>query len=313
MKKKYIIIPVVCVLALVAIIISVALILNTGYLKRLSYDHMNPNVYNGVEVVGDDGLFYLVKDGKKVSKGYVSLQSVNDLYSKSLLEAARNGKSVVLFDYYLAKAEENSNYMLVNSEGEEVTVMGESLSLDRETTRLPYLVFTDNSNGRKAVISLHRLDSDLSYKSGNELTLRPFKDVTPGRVSDDSVLYTYLVTNDIADEQQTSYFGADGIKLSSGKEIYPIELFAKSNGQRYLYFYNVDDKKIFSVNGELVATDVVQIFREAASDWKYALCYNEESESSRIVIFSPQRSLSLSDKDYDLTTHWDSVNCLVVK
>lgn len=312
MKKKYIIIPIVCIVALVAIIISVALILNTGYLKKLSYDHLSSNVYNGIEVVGDDGLFYLVKDGKKVSNGYVSLQSVNDLYD-DLLDAAQNGKRVVLFDYYLAKAEESSNYMLINSEGEEVTIMGESLSLDREKTRLPYLVFTDNSNGRKAVISLHRLDSDLSYKSGNELTLRPFKDVTPGRVPEDSVLYTYLVTEDVTDEPQTSYFGADGIKLSSGKEIYPIELYAKSNGERYLYFHNIDDKKIFSVNGDLIATDVVQIFRETSFDWRYALCYNEESESSRIVVFSPQRTLSLSDKEYDLTTLWNTNGCVVIQ
>ena len=112
MKKKYIIIPTVCVAVLIAIIVCVALILNTGYLKKLPYDHVNSSVYNGIEVVGDDGLFYLVRDGKKLSKGYVSLQSVNDFYPDSdrdgLLDAARTGKQVTLFDYYLAKSEDSS-------------------------------------------------------------------------------------------------------------------------------------------------------------------------------------------------------------
>ena len=313
MKKKYIIIPLICIIVLVSIIVCVALILNTAYLKRISYDHMNSNVYNGVEVVGDDGLFYLVKDGKKVSKGYVSLQSVNDFYSDSLLDAAINGKSAVLFDYYLARTYEHSDYMLVNSEGEEVIIAGESLSLDAEKTSLPYLVFTDNSNGRKAVISLHRLDSDLSYKSGNELTPRPFKDVTPGGVSEDSALCTYLITSDVTDEPQTSYFGPDGIKITSGNEIYPFELYTKTNSEEYLYLYNADDRKIFSISGELVVSNVTQIFREASTDWRYALCRDEETGKEEIVIFSPQRRLSLSDDEYNLQTLWHMYGCVVIQ
>ena len=313
MKKRYIILPVVCVLALISIVIAVALVLNSGYLKKLSYDHMSPNIYNGVEVVGDDGFFYLVKDGKKVSKGYVSLQSVNDFYSEELITLANENQSVVLFDYYLAKAPDNLNYLLVNSLGEEVTVVGESLSLDVEKTQLPYLVFTDNSNGRKAAVSLHRLDSDLSYKSGSELTLRPFKNVTPCRVSDEYPLYTYLITDDVTNEPQQSYFRSDGIKISSGNDIQSLEFTAKSTEERHLYFFNAEDKKIFSVGGELIASDVVEILRAEEKDWKYAVCQSEESGNSHITVFSPQKVINLSDSKYKLSTLIPHNECIIIQ
>ena len=316
MKKRYIIIPTVCVVVLIAIIVCVALILNTGYLKKLPYDHVNSNVYNGVEIVGDDGLFYLLKDGKKVSKGYVSLQSVNDFYSKDdnsgLLGAARQGKQVTLFDYYLAKSEDSSAYILVDSTGEEVKIVGESFSLDKEKTHLPYLVFTDNSNGRKSAISLFCLDSDLSYRSGNELTLRPFKSISIEGSSEKSELCTYLVTEDITEESDESYFTEDGIKITSGEQLSRFSLYSKTDKQEHVYVYNADDKKIFSIKGELVASDVYEILRNESSEWRYALCRNEESQKSKIVIISPQRAISLFDDDYKLESMWYLDNCVVI-
>ncbi len=316
MKKRYIIVPVACILALIAIIIAVAVILNTGYLKKLSYDHMNDAVYNGVEVVGDDGLFYLVKDGKKVSRGYVSLQSVNDFYatdSDGIIKAAKNGKSVVLFDYYLARGEESSEYMLVNSSGEEVTVLGESLSLDSEKTCLPYLVFTDNSNGRRCAVSLHCLDSDLSYKSGNELILRPFKSVTPDGKGEDTELCSYLVTEDITDEPQISYFTSNGIKITSGDRINKFSLYSKTAQKESIYLHNAVDGKLFGINGEIIATDVEYIARDTATDWRYAFCQDGQAEQQKIVVFSPQRTIGLLSDNYRLDTLWTSDGCVVVQ
>lgn len=316
MKKKYIIIPTVCVAVLIAIIVCVALILNTGYLKKLPYDHVNSSVYNGIEVVGDDGLFYLVRDGKKLSKGYVSLQSVNDFYPDSdkdgLLDAARTGKQVTLFDYYLAKSEDSSAYLLVDAQGEELKIIGESLSLDKEKTRMPYLVFTDNSNGRKCAVSLLCLDSDLSYQSGSELTLRPFKSLSAKGASEKSELYTYLVTEDITEEGEKSYFTEDGIKITSGVQLSSFSLHSEAEKQEHVYVYNEDDKKIFSTKGELVAADVSEILRVESNDWRYALCHNEESGKSKIVVISPKRAISLSDADYRLDTMWYLDNCVII-
>ena len=316
MKKRYIIIPTVCIAVLIAIIVCVALILNTGYLKKLPYDHVNSSVYNGIEVVGDDGLFYLMKNGKKISKGYVSLQSVNDFYTYSddggLLDAARTGKQVTLFDHYLAKAEDSSAYILVDAQGEELKITGESLSLDKKKTRLPYLVFTDNSNGRKCVISLFCLDSDLSYQSGSELTLRPFKSVSIEGASEKSALYEYLVTEDITEEEEKSYFTQDGIKITSGMQLSSFSLISKTEKREYVYVYNADDQKIFSAKGELVASDVSEILRTEYTDWRYAVCNNAESGKSRIVVISPRRAISLSDEDYKLQTVWALDNCVVI-
>ena len=103
MKKRRIIIPVACIVILIAIIIAVAIALDTKFIKKLPYDHFDSNVYNGVEIVGDEGLFYLCKDGKRISDGFASLQSVNDYYTDDLKELTENGISAKLFDYYIAK------------------------------------------------------------------------------------------------------------------------------------------------------------------------------------------------------------------
>ena len=97
MKKKYIFIPLICVTLLIATVICVAIALRSSYLEKLPYDHLSDRVYNGVEIVGENGEFYLVKNGQKISSGYASLMSVNDLYG-DIDELLTSGKEVFLFD-----------------------------------------------------------------------------------------------------------------------------------------------------------------------------------------------------------------------
>ncbi len=311
MKKKYILLPLIFIAVLAAIIVCVAVALNTRYLKKLSYDHMDGRVYNGVEVVGDDGLFYLVKDGKKVSDGYASLQSVNDYYSTSLERLAADGKKIVLFDYYLARSAENSGYLLVSSEGDEFVIAGDSYSLDTESTSLPYLVFTNNANGLKAVVSLYRLDSDISYRSGNELTLRTFKEVTPLSVCDDEPLCAYLKTSDVSDTEQISYFRHDGIKISTGKDVSVLTLRKENEERDYPFFYNSEDGRLTTLGGELVASDISEIINDGREQWGYALCHNAEKSVSYAVVFTPDRYFTVSSETYDIPMISSFGNCLV--
>lgn len=311
-KKKYILIPAACVVLLIAIVICVALALNTGYLEKLPYDHMSDTVYNGVEIVGDDGLFYLVKNGKRVSEGYASLKSVNDFYG-DIESLVSENKSVTLFDYYIARTVENSDYLIVNSEGEEVMISGDSYTLDTENTRLPYLVFTNNTNGLKAAISVYRLDSDISYKAGNELTLRPFKSVKAVSTCENSAVCAYLETDDITDGAQKSYFRADGIKLTTGADVSVISLYEKNNTHtRYTYFYNSSEGTLFSASGERIATGITERFRTSEENWQYVLCQNAETAQISVVVFSFNTFFTLSDNEYDLSTLDCFGDCLTV-
>ena len=314
MKKRRIIIPVACIVILIAIIIAVAIALDTKFIKKLPYDHFDSNVYNGVEIVGDEGLFYLCKDGKRISDGFASLQSVNDYYTDDLKELTENGISAKLFDYYIAKDGDSACYYLINSEGERFTVLGENYSLDVESTRLPYLIFTNNANGLKAAISLHRLDSDISYKSGNELTLRPFKSITPYKTSSESALYNYLIAESATEENGNGYFGFDGIKICAGTDVRIMELYdEKDEGSVYPFFFDADAGELFSLTGSLIASDVREILRDGYTDWRYALCYHEQTETEYATVFTPKGSFSLSSENYLVDTLWDFGNCVVIQ
>ncbi len=312
MKKRYVIIPLLCIVLLIGIIIAVALAMRKEYFAELPYDHVDNVEYNGVRIVGDDGLFYLVnREGKKVSGGYTSLQSVNDYYG-GLKEYVGSDVSVTLFNYYLARKQESTGYVLVDSEGNETVISGENYSLDIENTALPYLVFTNNENGLKAVISLNRLDSDLSYRSGNELTLRNFKNVLGVRSDGEELTYSYLVAQSADDTEQYGYFRADGIKITSGKGVRTIFLTSEEEEATSAFFYNEEDRRIFALNGELIASGVVALMRESYSDWRYCICEDAQSGERQAVVFSISESFALPAEEYDIDKLFAFEDCAVV-
>ncbi len=315
-SKRYFIIPAVCIAVLVAIIVSVALFMNNRFFKRVSYDHIDTNAYNGVEIIGEDGKFYLSRDGKKISKGYAYLRSVNDLYTQKVLsELAESNKPVVLFDYYIATSSEDTSIcMLITSSGEEYIISGEGYTLDTSRSKLPYLAYTNNKSGLVGVVSLQRLDSDISYKSGKELTLRSFTDISVKYTDSDDALGSYLVTEDVADSDGTvksSYFRNDGIKLTTGSSVETIALSKKNEQKNYLYFYNPSDRNIVSVTGELIASDINDVI-EASYDWGYAECTSPSTNSQYIVVFSPDRAFTLTDASYDLSSMWKTFDRAII-
>ena len=311
MKKKYILIPIACVTLLIAITVCVAIMLRSSYLQKSPYDHISDTVYNGVEIVGEDGLFYLVKNGQKISNGYISLKSVNDLYP-DIDGLICQGKDVVLFDYYIARTNESPDHLLVSSDGTEILIVGESYSLDTQSTRLPFLVFTNNANGTKAAVSLQRLDSDISYKSGNEITLRPFKSINAIQTSADMATAAYLEAEDISDKQQKSYFRSDGIKITTGEDVSTITLRKKSEPNvEYTYLHNITEQSIVSINGDVIALGVIERYRTDDAQWQSALCFNSDTSAYHIVVFSPDKTFTLSAMTYDLNTLSFFGNCVI--
>ncbi len=308
MKKRYFLVPLICIAVLVAIIVSVALVMNKQFFKRTSYDHISENSYNGVEIIGEDGLFYLYKDEKKVSRGFTYLKSVNDLYTEQVLNSlATKSTPVVLFDYYIASsADDPMRCMLITSTGEEYIIAGEGYTLDISASRLPYLVYTSNKNGLVGVVSLLRPDSDLSSKTGNELELRLFSDASVKTLNSTDIIGKYLVTDDIAPingEDSHSYFRDDGTKLTSGAEIELITLSRKHEQDKHLYFYNKADKNIVSLTGELIASNIYELVM-VNNAWGYARCINPEGDTKYIEVFNPDKHFSLKEDAYELNSLW---------
>ena len=68
-KKKTFLIFGAILLALLVILITLVLIFHEGYLQKTDYDHVSEVAYNDVRIVGRNGLFYLMKNGKIIEKG----------------------------------------------------------------------------------------------------------------------------------------------------------------------------------------------------------------------------------------------------
>ncbi len=297
MKKYLMAFGIVAILAAIAIAVAVGM--NGNYIQRLSFDHVGDTSYNGIRIVGKDGLFYLAKDGKIISDGYRSLKSVNDYYDKDLLES-KSGTSdtAVLFGYYLARTEESASYALISADGDEYVIVGESYTLDRTLTSLPYLVFTDNKNGTLGALSLHRLDSDLSYRSGSELTLCAFSELSPQKTDSSELLCTYMSAQNTAG--RPSYFRYDGISIADGAQIDIMTL--QKDGKTYPFFHDTERRHIVSHTGELIASGVIHLLRDDGGEWQYVLCEGREKQTSHAVIFSPDKALTVTSDIYNISS-----------
>ncbi len=324
MKTRYFLIPAISVAVIAVIIVVTVIIVNGRYLKKLSYDHVDMNAYNGVSIVGEDGLFYLVKDGEHVSDGYTFLKSVNDFYDDNdydgkngdrLQTLAESKEKVTLFDFYLARRADSESLWLISSAGSTYEIEGEACSLDYSRTAMPYLVFTDNQNGMYSAISLNRIDSDISSLVGNVLTMRAFTSLeikTAFESSDEPQTYLYATSG--VTGAKHNYFGADGVKVISGDNIEVFELTNPDTDKSDMFFYSsyADTSLIVSLAHNVVATDIVELKRTAESDWQYALCKNKQTGASYIVSFTQGKTLTFPESQYKLDTAWSFGSCMII-
>ncbi len=298
MKKKAIIISVCSAAAILLLILAVILVivLKKDYLEKLDYDHVAPVSYNGVGVVGEDGLFYLVKDGKKVSEGYVFLQSVNDYYDDIEAAGAKKDTDLVLFDYYIAHRADSATYYLLTSTGEEYTIIGDNYSI--ESITLPYIIFVNNTTSRKAAISLLKVNSDLSYKSGTDITLKPFSTVEPIK-NEKKVLCTQLFATDEAAEKRYSLFCDDGTLIVSSEHLERVT-FSDGEEKEAIYCLDLDENAIYSARGELLAKGS-EPMKKISDLFGTMLRYDEKLGANVLEVFSVNGTFSLTDAEYELS------------
>lgn len=299
MKKKAIIVSICAAVALLLIVLATILLiaLKKDYLEKLPYDHVAPVSYNGVSIVGEDGLFYLVKDGEKLSDGYVFLQSVNDYYDDIEAAGAKKDSDLVLFDYYLAHRADSATYYLVTSTGEEYTIMGDNYSI--ESITLPYIIFINNTTSRKAAISLLKVDSDLSYKSGTDIILKPFSTVEP-IISNKKVLSTQLFVTDEASDKKYSLFCDDGTLIVSAEHMERM-MFSDGYDKTLSYCLDLDENAVYSPRGELLAKGSEPLKR-VSELFGTMLRYDEKLGANVLEVFSVNGKVSLTDAEYDLAS-----------
>lgn len=262
MKNKIIMIAAIAAaVVLIAAGIVVAVVLNNSYLDSLKkYDMESNHSFNGVEILEKDGLYYLTKDGKKLSKtGYTALASVNEGYfyndGEYDLEDMAGSDDFVLYDWYLARKPEANTWFLVNTEGEEIAIAGENLEIGE--LALPYLCFYDTVTYKYGAISLNALDSALSANAGEEISLTMYDDVEAEKVND-GLTNDYLKAHSNAGTgTKYVYFDANGAKLfeSPETEAERATIYNEEADEYIVYFKNSLDE-LYNIKGELVASDV---------------------------------------------------------
>lgn len=300
MKKKALWISLAVALTLIVTLILLTLIFHKGYLQKTDYDHVAAVSYNDVRIVARGGAFYLSRNGEIVSDGYDSIQSVNDAYA-SESEDWMSSDSLYLYDAYLARRSGESSYYLISSDGGAYVISGENLSLSE--IRLPYLIFVNNTTGRTAVLSLDKMDSDLSYCSGNELTLRSFASVTPVRSDPTKLLYSHLETFDAASDTPYAVFSQSGSCLFSSSH-FEKKTYVLDETQRAVYYRDVDTESLYATDGTLLGVGQAPLSESVGGSFGWM------PVSDALLVLTPRKSVVLSAKDYrldDLTVYAGSL------
>ena len=315
-NKIFVIAAIVAAVILVAAGITVAVVLSGSYLDSMKdYNFTEDFTYNGVEIVEDDGLFYLTKNGKKLSrKGYTYLQDLNsDHYSYNYNEFSAQdilaADDFVIYDYYLARKPDAEGLLLVNTDGDEIAIEGENLYF--YGTYLPYVQLKDSVTGEYGVISLDALDSDLSVNAGKEISLTMFDGVEFEKLDDDGVRYDYVIAEneDVAvNAPSYTYFDTEGTKLfaSASYAATPYDIYDE-NGKNLRYFVT-GEGKLYGLDGKLIASDVENV--EALDEYMLVSCMpTDEALSAEanalkayVQVISWKIQFVIDNTKYDLET-----------
>ena len=319
MKNKLLIIAAAALAVILVVVgIVVAVALNNSYLDKIKGDNMaSVNTYNGVEIIEKDGLFYLTKDGKKLSKtGYSFISDVNTYYdSDTAADLAYNeAKDFEIYDFFVARKPDANNYLLLNTKGEEIVIAGENLMY--YDSYLPYVLFKDLSTQEFAVLSLKNLDSDLSDYAENEISLNYYDAYDFGMVSDGGVQYDYLMAfnEDVSvDGNRWVYFDADGYTMFVSPtdtedyhslKAYEYDVYTLDN-EHYERYFLTTTNKLYSLSGGLVATDVEGVNNSDGRTFIAVICESEdeaipEAERQYMYVISATASFKLNNAEYEL-------------
>lgn len=308
-KKKIIIIAAIAAaVVLVAAGIIIAVVLSNRYLDNMKdYDPVDTTIYNGYEIVNEDGLYYLTKDGKKVSKtGYTMLESVNTRHYSNGNMLTRDG--VKFYDYFIARKEDANTYFLLDGEGKELAIEGENL--DYTESYLPFIVFADNVTGEYGVLSLEKLDSDVASASDETISLNMYDDYEPYQVNYCVATYFLMEVDDTtpgADAPKTYFVNAEGSVLFAsvdGAEEYILVDNDDDDCEAKDWLFYCTDGRLFNGAGELLSTDIESVERIGADNKSVMALKSVEADdgekTEELIIFSGKVAFRVTDADYQV-------------
>ncbi|MBR2354024.1 MAG: hypothetical protein IKA76_05950 [Clostridia bacterium] len=315
MKKstKWLLVIIIALLVVLTVTVIVSIFLDEGYLKKLSYDDVDNNIYNKVMIVSEDGAFHLVVNGEKSRESYSYLKSVNDFYTET---DESEFTTRPLYGFYLAKKADSTNYWLVHADGTEYRIAGENLSLSEAS--LPFLIFTNNTNSRMAAISLRSLSSEMSAvnetETGNELILtQTFLRLSAKRLDTEDASYDYLIAQNDNRGKQNTVFSTHGKKLFEGGGLSLLS-FEKEEGDPTHYFVDDDTHSIYSQNGELLSVGEDAPMLSPDKSWAFQYRSSDtDSADDAIFLLSADHAFFLQGAEYDLSTLRLIKNCIVVE
>ena len=318
-KKKIIIVAAIAAaVVLVALGIILAVVLGNRYLDKMKdFDPVESYIYNGYEIVSEDGLYYLTKDGKKVSKtGYIMLESVNSRHyenSANMLDGSYEG--VQFYDYFIARKQDAETYFLLDGEGKELTIVGEDLEFCESV--LPFIIFEDNVTGDYGAISLEALDSDISFVTGGEIEMDMFDTRSFIKAREDMALYSIIVLEDTTpgeDAPKHYYVDAQGKVMftsvgNSAQSFMLSEYVGRDDGvtlkDRY---FLCPDGNLYNGVGELLDTDIVGKRGESSGMYEKFLIFSkrvkkdgsETEYKNELKIYSRNGSFTIDGDKYDV-------------
>lgn len=321
MKKKIILlVAIVAAVVLIATGVITAVALHSGYLDSLKDYDVNAGAgrfYNGVEILEEDGLYYLTRDGKKISKtGYPLLISVNDSIDDDAEELVTYD-DFELYDWYIARNPENTAWLFVNGEGEEVKIAGENLDLFRVS--LPYVAFYDTVTYEYGFVSLKALSA------GEEISVDMYNYIEMENSVNEGAQYDYAWVKSLGngtDDAKYIYFDENGDKIfeSPIEEAIEYDIYDEDKDLTTRYF-KTSLKELYNIKGELVAKDVTVASVNNSKEIMVVLCEPTDDKLSEAenkdnaygMIISIGTTFKISNKDYDIYQSDAEGSLLLVK
>ncbi len=324
-KKKIIVIAAIAAaVVLLAAIIIIAVVLNNKYLDKMKdYDPVGSTVFNGYEIVNEDGLYYLTKEGKKVSKtGYTMLESVNERYYQGQYNRLDGTyENVKFYDYFVARKQDAETYFLIDGEGKELAIEDEGYT--SVGYYLPFVAFLNDATGDYGVISLEALESDISSSNGSSISMNSYDTVYAEAVNKKAATNFYIRLYDEtpgANAPKYYYVNTQGsIMFATTDNSIPSSYKLGDDEDKYTakdWIFLCSDGKLYNGLGQSLNTDIRSISERGDSIVAYKAPENPDGNPeiyNEYVVYSKNASFSISSETYDLSSVTYYNNLAVVK
>lgn len=300
-RKSFFIGTVITVSLLVVFVIIMAIVVSNRYLEKTKdFYPVEDYSFNGYEIVNDDGLLYLTKDGKKVSReGYTQLFSLSAKRYVGYIDALTYAPDAKIYDYFLARKEDSKNYFLIDGEGEELMIEGESW--EYTSAPLPFVSFNDEVTGEVGVLSLENLDSDISTLGEKSLTLNVFDDYTTHILDKKNVLAGAVILKDSdAGKDSPKYIFADATGKEMFTSVYDYKTARIYTDDSYKDLVLASNGYLYDLSGNKLNHDVTSI--EEMGDCVIAHRSSNDGGSNviELIVYSQSGSFSIKGDEYDL-------------